>query len=57
VSLFDGRRRQAPLEETRLPCCSRTDCRSSAAQPVGSFVTKASLLPLKEVSKAPGVVG
>src|SRR5215207_8975846 len=30
-----------PLEETRLPCCSRTDGRS-AAQSVRSFVTKAS---------------
>jgi hypothetical protein len=29
-----------PLEETRLPCCSRTDGRS-AAQSVRSFVTKA----------------
>jgi hypothetical protein len=44
-----------PLEETRLPCCSRTDGRS-AAQSVRSFVTKASP-PSKELSKAPGVMG
>jgi hypothetical protein len=44
-----------PLEETRLPCCSRSDGRS-AAQSVRSFVTKASL-PSKEVSKAPRVMG
>jgi hypothetical protein len=40
------------LEETRLPCCSRTDDRS-AAQFVRSFVTKASP-PSKEVSKVRG---
>src|SRR5215203_3913980 len=44
-----------PLEETHLPCCSRTDGRS-VAQSVRSFVTKASL-PSKEVSKAPRVIG
>ena len=44
-----------PLEETRLPCYSRSAGRS-AAQSVRSFVTKASP-PSKEVSKAPGVMG
>ena len=45
------------LEDACLRSCSRTDGRS-AAQPVGSFVTKASsAVPLKVVSKAPWVVG
>ena len=51
------RREEAgPLEGTCLPSCSRTDVRS-VAQPVGSFVTKASLLSPKVLSNAPVVVG
>jgi hypothetical protein len=53
---YPDERRQAPSSEACLPSCSRTDGRS-AAQPVGSFVTKASLALLKILSKAPGVVG
>ena len=45
-----------PLEGTYLLSCSRTDGRS-AAQAVGSFVTKASKLAPKVPSKAPEVVG
>ncbi len=44
------------MERTYLPSCSRTDGRS-AAQAVGSLVTKASPLPLKVLSKALRVVG
>src|SRR5215204_3975467 len=48
---------QAPLQGCLIPSsCSRTDGRSTA-QPVGSFVTKASLLSPKVVSNAPVVVG
>lgn len=52
---YPDERKQVPLEGTCLPSCSRTDGRS-AAQLVGSFVTKAAPL-LKVVSKAPEVVG
>jgi hypothetical protein len=57
-SLSDVSRREegGPLEATYLPPCSHTDGRS-AAQPVGNFVTNASLARSEVVSKALGVVG
>ena len=39
---YPDERNQAPLQGGLIPSCSRTDGRS-AAQPVSSFVTKASL--------------
>ena len=56
MSLFDGRR-QAPSRRDPPPLLLAHRWPECGSQPVGSFVTKASELPLKEVSKAPGVVG
>jgi hypothetical protein len=56
VSSFDSRRR-TPLEETRPLVARAPMAGQRGSQPLGSFVTKASVSPLKEVSKEPGVVG
>jgi hypothetical protein len=54
---YPDERRRAPLDGACLPSySSRTDIRS-AAQLVGSLVTKASVSPLEVRSRAPGVVG
>jgi hypothetical protein len=53
--VYHDEKRQPP-DGTCLPSCLHADVRS-VAQPVGSFVTKASLLPPWVVSKAPVVVG
>src|SRR5215212_6712974 len=62
---YSNERRQSSLRGAYLPSCSRINSRS-AAQPVGSLITKASQAslnrqesapPLKVLSKAPRVVG